>query len=67
MNGQYRIKQMREADSMCFRNKPKVCAIAVEAPGSAGLGYFESGLVVTVEKLIRNTAGRVFISKFQCL
>ena len=67
MNGKYRIKKVREADSMCFRNKPEHRAIAVETPWPSGLGYFESWLVVPVEKLIGNSAGRVLISKFQCL
>src|SRR5438093_134186 len=67
MNGKYGIKKVGEADSMCFRNKPEHSAIAVETPWPSGLRYFESWLVVPVEKLIGNSPRRVLISKFQCL
>ena len=67
MNGKYRIKKVREADAMCFRDKPEHSAIAVETPWPSGLRYFESRLVVPVEKLIGNSPCGVLVCQLQGL
>ena len=48
MNGKHRIKKVREADSMRFRNKPEHRAIAVETPGSSLINNLEPRLVVGI-------------------
>ena len=59
VNRENRIKQMREADAMSLRHKPERASIAIEAPGPAHLDDLQPGLVVPVEELIFDLAGRV--------
>ena len=58
VDGQHGIEQVREADAVRLGDEAEQRAVAVEAPGPALLDDLEAGLVVAVEQLVGDLAGR---------
>ena len=55
---QHRIEQVGEADALRLGDQPEERAVAIEAPGPPLLHDLEARLVVAVEQLVRDLAGR---------
>ena len=55
---QHRVEEVREADALRLGDEAEERAVAVEAPGPALLDDLEARLVVAVEQLVGDPAGR---------
>jgi hypothetical protein len=64
---QHRVEQMRQADAVGLRDQAEERAVAVEAPGPALLDQLQAGLVVAVEQLVGDLAGRGLVGQLQRL
>ena len=58
---------MGEANPLRLGDQAEQRAVAVEAPGSPDFDDFEPGLVVAVQQLVGDAAGRRLVSQFECL
>ena len=67
MNGKDGVEEMRQTDTMRFRNQPKQVPIAVKAPRAAVLHNFEARLVMAIEQFIGNAARWRLVGQFQRL
>ena len=64
VDGQQRVKQVGEPDSVRFGQQAEQCAVAVEAPRPACLRDFERRLAVAIKQLVAETTGRVLVRDF---
>ena len=64
---QHRVEEVREADALRLGDQPEQRAVAVEAPRPALLDDLEARLVVAVEQLVRDLAGRVLVGQLERL
>ena len=64
---QHRVEQMGQPDALRFGHQPEQRAVAVEAPGPALLDDLEPRLVVAVEQLVGDLAGRRLVGQLQRL
>ena len=64
---QHRVEEMGEADAVGLRDQAEEGAVAVETPGPALLQQLQAGLVVTVEQLVGDLAGRGLVGQLQGL
>ena len=62
---EHRVEQVREADAVRLGDEPEQRAVAVEAPGPALLDDLEPRLVVAVEQLVRDLAGRRLVDELE--
>ena len=67
VNREYWVEQVSQTDALGFGDQPEQRAIPVEAPGPADLRDLEAGLVVPVEQLVGDFAGRRFVRQLQRL
>ena len=65
VHGEHGIEEMGEADPLRFGDEAEQRAVAVEAPGPSGLDDLEPGLVVTVQQLVGDLAGRCLVGQLQ--
>ena len=56
---------MRQADALRLGDEPEEAAVAVEAPRAALFSDLEPRLVVAVEQLVGDLAGRIFVGQFE--
>jgi hypothetical protein len=52
MHRKYWVKQVRKTDSLRFGHQSKQSPVAVKAPWSALLNYFEAAFIVSVQQLV---------------
>jgi hypothetical protein len=62
---EHRVEQMGQADTVGLGDEAEQRAIAVEAPRSPFGDNLQGGLAVTVEELVVDAAGGVFVSERQ--
>ena len=63
MHRQHRIEQVRQADPVRLRDQTKLMPVAVEAPRPAFRGDLQTRLIVAVEQLVGELAGRVLVGQ----
>ena len=64
---QHGIEQMREADALRFGDQPDQRPVAVEAPRPPLVDDFQAGLVMAVQQLVGDRAGRRLVRQLQRL
>ena len=67
VNRQQRVEQVREADALGFGHEPEQGAVAVEAPWPPLGDDLEPVLVVAVEQLVGDRAGRRLVRQLERL
>ena len=65
MDCQQRVEQVREADALGLGHEPEQRPVAVEAPRPSLVDNLEPGLVVTVEQLVGDRAGRRLVGELE--
>ena len=65
VNGQHRVKQVGEPNSLRLGDETEERAVGVEAPGAAGLDHFETRLVVAVKELVGDVPGGILVGEFK--
>ena len=63
VDGEHRVEEVGEADAVRLGDEAEERAVAVEAPRPARLDDLEARLVVAVEELVRDAAGRVLVGQ----
>ena len=64
MDGENRIEQVGQADSVCLGDEPEEVALAIETPRPADLNDFEGRLAVAIEELVGDLARGVLVGQF---
>ncbi len=64
---QHRVEEMGQADAVGLGDQAEEGAVAVETPGPALLDDLQAGLVVAVEQLVGDLAGRGLVGQLQGL
>src|SRR6476660_9326870 len=67
VNREHWIKKMRKSNPLCLGNQPEERAVTIKTPRPPSRHNFDTRLVVTIEKLISNAAGRIFVREFERL
>ena len=67
MDREHRVEEVGEADALRLGDQAEERAVAVEAPGPALLDDLEPRLVVAVEQLVGDLAGRVLVGQLERL
>ena len=67
VNRQHGVEQMGEADALRFGDQPEQRAVAVEAPRPPLVDDLQAGLVVAVQQLVGDGAGRRLVRQLQRL
>ena len=65
VNGDERIEQVGQADSLSLRNEPEQGAVSVDTPRSYWFDDLEARFDVTVQELIRNLTGRCLVGQLK--
>jgi hypothetical protein len=65
MDGEYRVEEVREADTVRLGYQTEQGAIAVKTPWSALFSKFKSRFIIAVQKFVGDFAGRRLIGEFK--
>ena len=65
VHGEHGVEEMGEADPLRLGDEAEQGAVAVEAPGSPDFDDLEPGLVVTVQQLVGDLAGRRLVGQLE--
>lgn len=67
MNGEDRIKKVRESNPLCFGHQSKKRTVPIKAPRPAESDDFKTGFIMAIKELVPNAARSVFVCEFERL
>jgi hypothetical protein len=65
MNGEYRIEEVGEPDTVCFGYQPEEVAGSIETPRPPLFDYLDTLLIVTIEQLVGDIAGGILVGELE--
>ena len=65
MDGEERVEEVSQTDAVSLGDQPQQVAIAIEGPRASNVGDRDPCLVVPVQQLVGDLAGRILVGEFE--